>query len=148
MNVRAVRHTIVTLVALHSLLLGAAMLFFPTRTLHAVGWTYDGDVFFPAQAGLFLLILGSAYIAGLWHDGFVWLLVASKVAAVLFLVFEYLLGHAPTVVFFAALLDGLMGLSVGAIMLWELRSTVTSGRDEPARPDIEADAGNVTRSLP
>ena len=111
------------------------MLFLPTRTLEAVGWEYEGDVFFPSQAGLFLLILGSAYVAGLWHDGFVWLLVASKVAAVLFLVLEYRLGHAPTVAFLAALLDGLMGLSVGAIMLWELRSTGINGRRSPARAD-------------
>jgi hypothetical protein len=82
------------------------------------GWEYDGPTFFPAQSGVFLLILGGSYLAAIWHRPFAWLLVASKAAAVVFLLAEYALGNGPTMLLLpAAALDGLMGLAVAAAVI-------------------------------
>lgn len=112
----------VAAVAAHSLVLGIAMLLQPLATLTLTGWDYRGPAFFPAQSGIFLLVLGGAYVVGVWRVSFAWLLVASKAAAVVFLVTAYSLGAVPNIALLAALLDGVMGIGVAAALLWEMRS--------------------------
>lgn len=116
-------------VALHSIILGAAMLIRPMLVLELSGWQYDGDAFFPQQAGIFLTLLGGAYAMALWHRHFAWFLVVSKTVAVAFLVGEHLFGTAPKVILVAALLDGLMGAAVAITMIWDAMSQ----RNRPAR---------------
>lgn len=122
MNPSRIKKLIIAAIALHSLALGVLMLALPGLTLRLSGWDYDGPAFFPAQSGIFLVILGGAYVAALWRPSFVWFLVGSKAAAVVFLVIEYLIGAAPAVALLAALFDGLMGLAVAAAAIWEMRS--------------------------
>ncbi len=102
----------VGLTALHSLILGALLLAFPGAVLGLFGWQYDCSSFFPAQSGLFLVLLGGAYLAGLWYRPFVWFLVATKVAAVVFLVSEVITDNCPTIVLLQGVVDGLMGTAV------------------------------------
>ena len=123
MNIRRPDQFIIGAVALHSIILGAAMLFQPTRMLGLVGWEYEGSVFFPAQSGIFLLILGGAYVAAIWHQPFVWLLVASKATALVFLFAEYLAGNAPPIILLQAVLDGFMGIAVAGSVTWRARMT-------------------------
>jgi len=47
-------------VAAHSIALGFTLLFLPRWALELVGWGYTGQLFWPSQAGLFLMILGTA----------------------------------------------------------------------------------------
>ena len=108
-------------VALHSLALGTAMTFWPVRTLTWCGWEYQGDDFFPAQSGVFLLLLGGAYAAGVWHRPFAWFLVASKAVAVVFLVAEGLRSGAPGPALLAGVLDGAMGLAALTALIVEAR---------------------------
>lgn len=103
---------IVGAVAAHSLLLGLLMLAVPLRMLALLGWSYPGSRFFPAQSGLFLLILGAVYLVALRRRSWAWVIVGSKAAAVLFLVGEAAAGNCPPIVFATAAGDGLMGLLV------------------------------------
>jgi hypothetical protein len=120
-NARRLEIILVFLIALHSLILGAGMLFQPARTLELFGWDYQGPMFFPAQSGIFLVLFGGAYVAAVWHRSLIWFIIASKSAAVVFLLWQhFLLGPAtPRTVLVAAVLDGLMGASAAAILIWQ-----------------------------
>ncbi len=118
MNVKSLEKIIIAAVALHSIVLGVAMLVDPVWTLELCGWKYDGDIFFPQQAGVFLVIFGGAYVVALWRRPFAWFLVASKAAAVAFLLAEYLAGAAaPATLLVAGLFDGMMGLAVAVVLM-------------------------------
>lgn len=121
-NARRLEIILIFLIALHSLILGAGMLFQPARFLEFFGWDYQGPMFFPAQSGIFLVLLGGAYLAAIWHRGFIWFIITSKTAAVLFLLSQHFsLGPAaPPTVLVAAVFDGLMGASVTAILIWQV----------------------------
>ena len=118
MNPRSVEKLVIGAVALHSLALGLLMLLQPASTLRFFGWDYDGPMFFPSQSGVFLFLLGMMYLAGVWYRPCAWLLVASKATAVLFLVVQYKTGMGPAILLLAALLDGLMGLTVAIMLTW------------------------------
>jgi len=100
----------------HSLILGVAMLFAPIRFLTLAGWPYPPvqDPFFASQSGIFLLILGVAYLAALRHDVLVWLIVGSKLAAVLFLFGHGIFAGAPFQVMLLGAADACLGLLVVA----------------------------------
>ncbi len=117
---RGILSLLVLAVAAHSLALGAAFLFFPLRTLALVGWEYSGPVFWPSQAGLFLLILGAAYAGAVRVRAFVWLVIGSKAGAFIFLLASAVWGDAPAIVGLLACGDGLMGGAV-AFALWRLK---------------------------
>lgn len=127
MTISRIRKLLVGAVALHSIALGGAMYLQPAWTLSVTGWGYDGSQFFPAQSGVFLLLLGGACIVGIWQRPFAWFLVATKSAAVVFLLGEYFIRTAPGLALVAAVLDGLMGAAVAAALIWEART-------KPARP--------------
>jgi hypothetical protein len=122
LNLWRIEKLLIGAVALHSLLLGAMMLFFPTWALAMVSWEFSESHFFPSQSGIFLIVLSGAYAAALWYRPFAWYLVATKTVAVLFLVGEYLIGQAPSTILLAALGDGLMGAAVAAVLICQLRA--------------------------
>jgi hypothetical protein len=123
LNAHRLEKTIISLVALHSFILGSAMLFFPTRTLQMFRWDYHGDLFFPAQTGIFLILFAIAYVAVLWHRELVWYIIVTKIAAVAFLLGAFIIlgDEAPRVILITALLDGTMGAAVTATMTWRKR---------------------------
>jgi hypothetical protein len=102
----------VLLIGLHSLLLGFALLFAPMWTLETARWSGDVSVFFAAQSGLFLIILGSVYLAGLRDSSLLWVLVLSKALAAIFLVVMVSISEAPRIILLQAILDAAMGLTV------------------------------------
>ncbi len=114
---RVILNLIVIAVAVHSIALGIALLFSPVRTLGIVGWGYSGQVFWPRQAGLFLVILGTTYAAAIRVPALVWLLIGSKMSAFVFLQVSVMWMEAPRIVALLACGDGLMGLAV-AIAFW------------------------------
>ena len=119
MRARQVKTLVVGIVAAHSMILGAAMLYWPRQTMNLFGWGYDGPTFFPSQSGVFLLLLGMAYAIGAKRREFARFLVASKAVAVAFLVSQYIQGNAPDVAILAAIADGLMGAAVAGVLVWE-----------------------------
>ncbi len=117
---RAILNLVVLAVAAHSIALGIAFLLFPMRTLGLVGWEYAGPVFWPSQAGLFLLILGVAYAAAIRLRPLVWFVIGSKAGAFVFLLASAAWGDAPRIVGLLGCGDGLMGIVV-ALAFWRLR---------------------------
>jgi hypothetical protein len=107
-------------VALHSIVLGIVMLAAPFEFLSLFGWEVGGPRFFPAQSGLFLLILGAAYAGAIVNRSLVWIVILSKGLALMFLVGETMAGHSPPVVYVTAGIDGAMGAAV-AILWWRER---------------------------
>jgi hypothetical protein len=107
------------LIALHSFILGGAMLFWSTSTMRLFGWEYTGPLFYPAQTGVFLVLLAGAYLAGLWYRPFAWFLVITKAVAVVFLLTEFYIVELdpPRTLLAAALGDGLMGIAVGGTLI-------------------------------
>ena len=135
MNALRVRQVIAGAVALHSLLLGSLMLVCPGRVLALTGWKCEGSLFFPSQSGLFLLILGCGYAAGIRHRPFAWFIVASKSAAVAFLVVQYFLGNAPVLLLPVAALDGVMGAAVAVAVRREARGAQSGAHRGDVSPD-------------
>lgn len=123
---RVTLNLVVLAVAAHSIALGIAFLFFPMRVLGLVRWQYTGPVFWPSQAGLFLLILGSAYAAAIRLRALVWLVIGSKAGALVFLLVSALWVDAPRIVALLAWGDGLMGLAV-AVAFWQLKCAQPRG---------------------
>ena len=106
-------------IAAHSVALGVAMLSFPMWTLKVVGWEYSGEIFWPSQSGLFLIILGIAYAFALRHRRMVWLIIGSKASAIVFLLAHVIWLDAPRMVIILGVLDGAMGLSTLLLFLYE-----------------------------
>ncbi len=100
----------ILLIAGHSLIAGFALLFAPGDVLAFMRWPPVSDLFFVSQAGIFLVILGFAYLAALRHDVLVWLIVGSKLGAVMFLFGQGFLGRAPLQVMLAGAGDAGLGL--------------------------------------
>lgn len=113
-------------VAVHSVLLGLCLLCFPMWMLKTVGWEYSGEVFWPSQAGLFLIILGSAYAGAVRYRPLVWLLIFSKFSAIAFLIAHVLFLDAPKLVALLGAADGTMGLIVG-LLYWYTERTKDDG---------------------
>jgi hypothetical protein len=114
------------LVAVHSIVLGIAMMVAPVWTVGIVGWRVDGlatELFFMAQAGVFLVILGGAYAMGVVYRPFAWLLVASKAAALAFLLVSAALLPVPPAIVLAGVGDGLFGAMVALLLMAETRQT-------------------------
>jgi len=112
---------LVLAVAAHSVIIGVALLSFPVWALKVAGWDYTGEVFWPSQAGLFLIILGVAYGAAVRFPPLVWLLIGSKACAFVFLMAHtILLGGARALPSMGAA-DGLMCLSVSAALWYSRR---------------------------
>lgn len=117
---RSLLSLLLAAVAVHSIVLGIVMLAAPFWMLSLFGWDVASTRFFPAQSGLFLLILGIVYAAAVRDRSLVWIVVLSKAMAVAFLVGEALGGSCPPVVYVTAAIDGLMGLAV-ALLWWRER---------------------------
>jgi len=103
-------------VAAHSVFLGVCLLSFPTWSLKLVGWEYAGEIFWPSQAGLFLIILGVAYGTALRVRALVWLLIGSKACAVVFLLAHVIWLGAPPLAGLLGIVDGSMGLVTGLLL--------------------------------
>lgn len=112
----------ILLVASHSLTLGTAMLFAPGKVLVFLRWPQVADLFFVSQTGIFLVILGFAYLAALWHEVLVWMIVGSKLGAVLFLFGHGFFVQAPFQVILAGVGDACLGLLVVAAVIVESRA--------------------------
>ena len=113
---------VVLLVGLHSCVLGLLMLLLPRWTLGLMGYGQPGDLFFPSQSGIFLLILGVCYLLALREPALVAVIVVSKALAVAFLVAHVAFLGAPPIIGAAAAGDAAMLAAV----LWARR------RDGPA----------------
>jgi len=108
---------VITLIALHSFILGCVLFAAPGLLLDLFGWDYDGSMFFTRQAGAFLVSLSFGYILALKYREAAFFIVASKIVAVAFLLTEFLFRSAPMIILAAGAFDGLMAVGVLVLMV-------------------------------
>lgn len=109
---------LVTLIAIHSYAVGAALLFVPEFGARLGGWDEVRPLFFMRQAGVFHFLVATVYLVE-WHRfRTVSFLLLAKCTAVAFLGTLWLLDGEPWVVPFAGLADGAMAIAVVATRRW------------------------------
>lgn len=109
---------LVTLIALHSYGVGAALVFLPEFGARLGGWDQVTPLFFMRQAGVFHFLVATVYLVEWRRFRTVSFLVLAKCTAVLFLGTLWLLDGEPWVVPVSGLADGLMALVVVATHRW------------------------------
>jgi hypothetical protein len=115
--VRNLERWLVVLIALHTYGIGVGLLVVPEWALRFGGWQTIPPLFFPRQAGVFHLVLGSGYLFEYGRLRSVWLLLTAKACAFVFLVGATVVAAVPWFVTFAGVVDGLMGLAALAAHL-------------------------------
>lgn len=108
---------LVVLVALHSVGVGAGLLFLTEWGLALGGWHDVRPLFFPRQAGVFHFVVAAGYLIEHFRYDGVWLLVTTKSVAVVFLAGMTVLGGVPPLVPLSAVVDGAMGVAVLVVHL-------------------------------
>jgi hypothetical protein len=116
---------LVTLIAMHSYAVGAALLFAPGFGARLGGWGEVAPLFFMRQAGVFHFLVATVYLVEWRRFGTVSFLLFAKCVAVLFLGTLWLVGDQPWVVPFSGLADGMMAIAV-LVARRRGRSTVRS----------------------
>jgi len=124
--VRKLEWWLVVLIALHTYGIGVALLALPEWSLRIGGWETIPPLFFPRQAGVFHLVLGTGYLFEYLRLRSVSLLLVAKACAFVFLIGATLVATVPWFVTFAGVVDGLMGLTVLVAHL-ELDRVTTGG---------------------
>jgi len=97
----------VSLVVLHSLFVGALLVFIPEWTLKFAGWGGTDTLFFPRQSGAFHFVVAAGYFVEYRRCGSINLLVMAKTTAVVFLLVMSPWKEAWSVPF-SGIADGLM----------------------------------------
>ena len=124
--VRKLEWWLVVLIALHTYGIGVTLLALPEWSLRIGGWETIPPLFFPRQAGVFHLVLGTGYLFEYLRLRSVSLLLVAKACAFVFLIGATLVATVPWFVTFAGVVDGLMGLTVLVAHL-ELDRVTTGG---------------------
>ena len=103
---------LIVAISIHSLVVGAMLLFATDFTIRFAGWKDVDPTFFARQAGVFHIVVAAGYIAEHIRWGGVTLLLVAKTSAVVFLLGTSVTGSVPWVAPFSGALDGLMVVAV------------------------------------
>jgi hypothetical protein len=103
---------LVTAIALHSVVVGAFLLFATEWSVRLAGWDGASPRFFARQAGVFHLVIAAAYLLEYARYRGVSILLTAKGTAVVFLLCMSVADRGPLVLPLSALADGAMGLAV------------------------------------
>ena len=104
----------VALVVLHSLLVGALLIFFTGWTLEFAGFGGSADYFFPRQSGVFHIVIAIGYAVEYRRSHGITLLLLAKFTAVVFLLAFSSWNEAWSVPF-SGIADGLMAVGMAFI---------------------------------
>ena len=118
---------LVSLIALHSIMVGVMFLLAPQWTMRFAGWGGIEPVFFAYQAGIFHFVLAMAYMTEYLKYRGVFVLVAAKIIAFVFLITATLIDPLPWAVWTSGIIDGLM-----AAVVWWVHRVVASQQS----PDV------------
>ena len=110
---------LVSLIALHSTIVGAMFLMAPDWTMKFAGWQSISPVFFAYQAGIFHLVLATAYLLEYHRYRGVSIVIAAKSIAFVFLITATIIDPIPWAVWTSGILDGVM-----AAVVWWVHRTV------------------------
>lgn len=114
---------LVYLIALHSTMVGAMFLLVPEWTMRFAGWHGIDPLFFAYQAGIFHMVLASAYLIEWQQYRGVSILITAKVIAFVFLITATLIDPIPWAVWTSGILDGGM-----AVVVWWVHRQVSASR--------------------
>ena len=107
---------ILWLVALHSIAMGLALIAQPTLLMKLSGFSSECERFFPAQGGVFHILMAVAYVMGATDiEKYHYLIVFSiivKALATLFLIIYCFAVEFKWIVLLSGIGDGVMGLII------------------------------------
>jgi hypothetical protein len=112
---------LIHLIALHSIIVGTMFLLVPQWTIRFAGWQGIDPIFFAYQAGIFHVVLASAYLLEYHLYRGVSIVVTAKIIAFIFLITATLIDPIPWAVWTSGVLDGGM-----AVVVWWVHRTVGS----------------------
>ena len=108
--------TVLWLVALHSIVMGLALIAQPALLMKLSGFSSECERFFPAQGGVFHILMAVAYIMGATNiEKYYYLTVFSiivKGLATLFLMIYCFAVEFKWIVLLSGIGDGVMGLMI------------------------------------
>jgi len=137
---------IISLVGVHSVLLGLTIYFFTEFFYQVFFATPIENLFFVRQSGIFLFLIGLFYLYPLRnikkYFRIIKLVILSKTVAVIFLLWNGHLTTAPAMIYLAAFFDGLMG-AVLTVVYVQCRKAYAPG-NPGAVPTGNADRGKST----
>lgn len=114
---------LVSLISLHSTIVGAMFLVLPQWTMRFAGWRGIDPTFFAYQAGVFHVILATAYLIEWRRYRGVTILITAKIVAFVFLTTATIIDPIPWAVWTSGILDGLMAAAV-----WWVHRNVAGGK--------------------
>ena len=107
-NFARIESWLISLIAVHSVAVGLALLFLTRWGVAFGGWQGLNLTFFARQAGVFHLVVAIGYLLEYFRYRDVTFLLTTKIIAVLFLVSMMLVEPVPWALPLSALGDGLM----------------------------------------
>ncbi len=102
---------LIILIALHSIIVGVMLMFFPEWAVEFAGWPGADPIFFIRQAGIFHFVLAAGYLVEYSRMRTIILILIAKTTAFVFLIGGSVLIQTPWSVWFSGLADGAMGLA-------------------------------------
>lgn len=131
-------------IALHSFLTGLGLLLQPASLIAWAGWTAVAEPFFPAQGGVFHILMAVLYAVAARRSGarrvLLPFIVFVKAAAAVFLLAYYLFVDVVWIVLCSGLLDGAFAIAVA----WLGLPVPAGSKDRDAAADGQA--GHEQRS--
>jgi hypothetical protein len=113
-------------VSIHSLGIGLALIVQPDNFIEFAGFSPDCEYFFPAQGGVFHLIMFVVYLMGATHiEKYLYFIVFSifvKAVATFFLMMYCFIVEFKWIVFLSGIGDCVMGLAIFLAFHYYLRS--------------------------
>lgn len=125
--------TVLGLVAIHSLVMGLTLVAQPSVLMEFAGFSPDCERFFPAQGGVFHLLMSVVYLMGATNiEKYYYFIVFSifvKTVASFFLIIYCFIVEFKWIVFLSGIGDCVMGLMIFLAFQYYLRSKkgTTSG---------------------
>ena len=113
---------LISLIALHSAMVGAMFLVLPQWTMRFAGWQGIDPVFFAYQAGVFHFVLAAAYVLEWRGYRGVSIVITAKIIACVFLITATIIDPIPWAVWTSGILDGVM-----AVVVWWVHRSVARG---------------------
>jgi CBS domain containing-hemolysin-like protein len=108
--------TVLWLVAFHSLVMGLILITQPSAIMQFVGFGPEGEHFFPAQGGIFHLLMFALYSLGAIHIEkyyyFIAFSIFVKTVAALFLLIYCFAVEFKWVILLSGIADAIMGLMI------------------------------------
>jgi len=117
---------VLVLVAIHTLAFGLLLIAQPAVLMEFAGFNPDCDHFFPAQGGVFHLLMSVVYLMGATHiekyHHFIVFSIFVKAVATVFLMMYCFAAEFKWIVFLSGIGDGVMGLMIFLAFQHHLRS--------------------------